>query len=84
MRTLPSRGRKHPAQQMQKGALAAAARADDGDEVALGDFQRDVGQRGDRLAAMLELFADGLEGNHAQISCNAALGSRRAARRAGR
>src|ERR1017187_2721832 len=49
---------------MQKGALAAATRANHRHEIALDNVERDVGQRGNGFAAMLEVFADRLKRNH--------------------
>ena len=66
-RNLAARDRLEAVQDAQQRGLAAAARADDRNELAGGDVETDVAQHFERAAGTLECFADVFDLQHMEL-----------------
>src|SRR5262249_60983321 len=63
--TRPAAHRRQPRDQLEQGGLAAAAGPDEGDELVLGDVERDVLERAHELTAAGPVrLVDALESDH--------------------
>jgi len=58
MSTAPADGRTRPPINVEHGGFAAAGRADDGDELSVGDIERDTVHRGDLTAVRAKGLAE--------------------------